>query len=86
MYSKEKSAARKSSKEKQMKMIDLNKRRKLKNENLESMIKSSETLLEDFIELETQYIGRLKQIPKSCDISVKKVLLNLMKDAQVYIF
>lgn len=84
MYSQQKSAARKSSKEKPMKMIDLNKRRKLKNENLESMIKSSETLLEDFIELETQYIGRLKQIPKSCDIGVKKVLLNLMKDAQVF--
>jgi hypothetical protein len=85
MYPQQKSAALKGAKEKPTKMINLNKRRKLKNENLESMIKSSETLLEDFIELETQYIGRLKQIPKSCDIGVKKVLLNLMKDAQVYI-
>lgn len=37
-------------------------RRKLKNDNLELMLQSSETLLEDFIELEVQvnftyYIG-----------------------------
>ena len=31
-------------------------RRKLKNENLDLMLKSSETLLEDFIELEVQVI------------------------------
>ena len=29
-------------------------RRKLKNDNLETMLKSSETLLEDFIEFEVQ--------------------------------
>ncbi len=31
-----------------------NLRRKLKNDNLELMLKSSETLLEDFIELDVQ--------------------------------
>lgn len=57
-------------------------RRLLKNENLELMLKSSETLLEDYIELEVQFIGRLKCVPNTVDITVKKNLLQQMQVAQ----
>lgn len=57
-------------------------RRKLKNENLDLMLKSSETLLEDFIELEVQYIGKLKCVPTAVDITIKKNLLKQMMEAQ----
>lgn len=57
-------------------------RRILKNENLDLMLKSSETLLEDYIELEVQFIGRLKCVPNTVDITVKKNLLQQMQVAQ----
>ncbi|CAF0862985.1 unnamed protein product [Brachionus calyciflorus] len=61
---------------------NINQRRQLKNHNLELMLTSSEYLLEDFVELEAQYIGHLAQVSKKFDITNKIILLNLMKDAQ----
>jgi hypothetical protein len=57
-------------------------RRKLNNDNLDLMLKSSETLLEDYIELEVQYIGKLKCVPNTVDITIKKNLLKQMLEAQ----
>ncbi len=57
-------------------------RRKLNNHNLDLILKSSETLLEDYVELEVQYIGKLKCVPNTVDITVKKNLLKQMLEAQ----
>ena len=61
-------------------------RRMLKCDNLELMLKSSENLLEDFVELESQYIGKLKHVSNKIDISNKAELLEIMRVSQVRIF
>ena len=58
-------------------------RRMLKCDNLELMLKSSENLLEDFVELESQYIGKLKHVSNKIDISNKAELLEIMRVSQV---
>ena len=61
---------------------NVSKRRKLRNENLELILQSSEALLEDFIELDAKYVGKIQQISHVYDIKIKKNLIKLIEEEQ----
>ena len=65
---------------------NIQKRRNLRNENLELILKSGKALLEDFVELDVKFVGYLQQISFFYDIKIKKNLFKLIEDEQVKFF